>query len=47
MVGSIPEWSSRDPFLTAFLGLWIVCFIVSGIGVTLIVAARRASRRPL
>jgi hypothetical protein len=43
-IGSMPEWSSGDPILRALMGLWVLCFIVSGIGIALIWLARRNAR---
>jgi membrane protein implicated in regulation of membrane protease activity len=44
-VGSISEWRSSDPILRALIGLWVVCFIVSGVGIALIWLARRNARK--
>jgi uncharacterized membrane protein HdeD (DUF308 family) len=43
-LGSISEWRSSDPILRALMGLWALCFIVSGIGIALIWLARRKAR---
>jgi hypothetical protein len=43
-LGSISDWRSSDPILQALLGLWVLCFIVSGIGIALIWLARRNAR---
>jgi hypothetical protein len=43
-IGAIPDWRSSDPILQALLGLWVLCFIVSGIGIALIWLARRNAR---
>jgi hypothetical protein len=44
-VGSIPEWRSGDPILQGLIGLWVLCVIVSGVGIGLIWLARRNARK--
>ena len=44
VIGAIPDWRSSDPILQALLALWVLCFIVSGIGIALIWLARRNAR---
>jgi hypothetical protein len=44
-LGSLPEWRSGDQILQALIGLWVICFIVSGVGIALIWFARRNARR--
>jgi len=44
IVGMAPDLNSKsfaDPFAQLIFALWAVCFVVSAIGVALIVAARR------
>jgi hypothetical protein len=43
-LGSISEWRSSDPILQAVAVLWLLCFIVSGVGIALIWLARRKAR---
>ena len=43
-LGSISEWRSNDPILQALMGLWALCFVVSGVGIALIWLARRKAR---
>ena len=40
-VGSMPTWNARDPFLGLVVGIWLICFAISAIGIVLIVVARR------
>ena len=44
-VGSISEWRSGDPILQGLIGLWVLCFLVSGVGIGLIWLARRNARK--
>ena len=44
-LGSMSEWRSSDPILQALAVLWALCFVVSGVGITLIWLARRNARR--
>lgn len=44
-IGSMPEWGKGDPILRALMGLWVLCFAVSGGGIALIWLARRNARR--
>ena len=44
VIGMASEWRSSDPILQALLGLWVLCFIVSGVGIALIWLARRNAR---
>jgi uncharacterized membrane protein HdeD (DUF308 family) len=44
-LGSLPEWRSGDQILQALIGLWVICFIVSGVGIALIWLARRNARK--
>jgi hypothetical protein len=44
-LGSISEWRSGDPILQALAVLWVLCFIVSGVGIALIWLARRNARK--
>jgi uncharacterized membrane protein HdeD (DUF308 family) len=44
-LGSISEWRSSDPILQALIGLWVLCFVVSGVGIALIWLARRNARK--
>lgn len=34
-----------DPYVQVFALLWVICFVISAIGVAMIVAARRRPRR--
>jgi len=43
-LGSISDWGSSDPIARALMGLWVLCFIVSGVGIALIWLARRNAR---
>jgi uncharacterized membrane protein HdeD (DUF308 family) len=43
-LSSMSEWRSSDPILQALMGLWVLCFIVSGAGIALIWLARRNAR---
>ena len=44
-VGSMSEWRSDDPILRGLIGLWVLCFVVSGVGIALIWLARRNARK--
>jgi hypothetical protein len=44
-LGSMSEWRSGDAILQALIGLWVICFIVSGVGIALIWLARRNARK--
>jgi len=44
MIGMASEVARGDPYVGAIVGLWIVCFAISAIGVALIYAARRGAR---
>jgi hypothetical protein len=44
-LGSISEWRANDPILRGLIGLWVLCFAVSGGGIGLIWLARRNARK--
>lgn len=44
-LGSMSDWRSGDPILQAVAVFWVLCFIVSGVGIALIWLARRNARR--
>lgn len=35
-----------DPYVQLFAILWVICFVITTIGIAMIVAARRRARRP-
>jgi hypothetical protein len=45
-LASIDTWNPRDPYNGIVLGIWTACFIVSALGVGLIVFAFKRARRP-
>ena len=44
-LGSISDWRSSDPIMQALAVFWVLCFVVSGVGIALIWLARRNARK--
>jgi hypothetical protein len=45
IVSMASEIRTSDPIVQAIISLWIVCFVVSAIGVALIYVARKGARK--
>lgn len=46
LISEKPSSPFHDPYVQVFIPLWIVCLVASAGGIAIIVAVRRAARRP-